>query len=73
MIKRFSFDWQSRGQRFDPAYLHQKNSREACCYAGFTAVCFAVLLPFDVLVLTCFKLRCYGGCYGICLHNIKVV
>ena len=25
-----ALDWQSRGQRFDPAYLHQKDHNESC-------------------------------------------
>ena len=45
-LQRFPLVWHSRGQRFDPAYLHQRNlkSLENCGFQGFFLTFFDVII-----------------------------
>mgnify|MGYP007008079228 CR=1 FL=1 len=42
-----ALEWHSRGQRFDPAYLHQANEEMYCKFCSTSLFCFV----FSVLIM----------------------
>ena len=56
-----ALEWHSRGQRFDPAYLHQESS-EICGFRNFFCIFFVTLENSEKVVHNAYVIACFLGC-----------
>ena len=56
-----ALEWHSRGQRFDPAYLHQESS-EICGFRNFFCIFSVTLENSEKVVHNAYIIACFLGC-----------